>query len=283
MTTQEPLPISNSRGERIATWWRSECPAIHGTIFYIHGGGFIFGSSDDLPADMINAFNRWGYHVLAIEYPLAPEVTIHTIIASVIDIYAWWQSHRDVLYDSDFLGQLYIMGRSAGAYLAQNLTAALISTHQPLPNGLILFYGYSHFDQPDFINPSPYYLNYPELTAKSLPPIQNKKQSTFIKPAQRIPLYIYARQQGKWLEMLGINKNALPVLDLRTYISVFPRTFLAAATQDPDVPYENTLHYHRHHPSSHLFSVQGKMHDIDQLDKKLRTELLDELQTWLRI
>ncbi len=281
MNKPELLRFTGSRGEHLATLFRSECSPISGTIIYIHGGGFIFGTSDDLPADMIEAFNHWGYHVLALTYPLAPEVTLFTIIETVIDAYTGWLSQQSAWIGSDFKGQLYIMGRSAGAYLAQALTASLIRNRQSLPNGFILFYGYSHFDQPDFINPSRFYLSYPKLTALDVIPLLKIKQLSS-RPMKRIPLYVYARQQGKWLELLGITSSALPKLDLRPLIPEFPRTFLAAAIHDPDVPYENALDYHLHHPSSHLFTAQGNDHDFDQRDRSQRNTLLAELYAWLK-
>lgn len=283
-TSVDPIPetlsIPSPLGDLPAQWWRSNSSRTLGSIFYLHGGGFMFGTPDDLPFEMIDALTGWGYHIVAIGYPLAPEVSLQTITTAVVTAYDWWGSHQKSVIGSVPLVQL-IMGRSAGAYLAQALTATLINRHQPTPDGLILFYGYSHFDQPDFIDPSPTYLRYPLLKSTDVQHLMQQGLRTSAKPTERIPLYIYARQHGKWLEWLGITLDTLAALDLRPYIPAFPRTFLAASTDDPDVPYENTRMYHQHHPSSHLFTVQGKIHDFDQQDRTQRKALLDELQDWL--
>ena len=284
LTSVDPIPetlsIPSPLGDLPAQWWRSNSPRTLGSIFYLHGGGFMFGAPDDLPFEMINALTGWGHHIVAIGYPLAPEASLQMITTAVVTAYDWWVSHQQSVIGSVPLVQL-IMGRSAGAYLAQALTATLINRHQLTPDGLILFYGYSHFDQPDFIHPSPTYLRYPLLKSTDVQHLMHQGLRTSAKPTECIPLYIHARQHGKWLELIGITRDDFAALDLRPYIPSFPRTFLAASTDDPDVPYPNTRMYHQHHPSSHLFTVQGKIHDFDQQDHAQRKALLNELHEWL--
>ena len=41
-----------------------------GCIFYFHGGGLVFGTSDDLPGIYRNKFTQAGYDFISLSYPL---------------------------------------------------------------------------------------------------------------------------------------------------------------------------------------------------------------------
>ena len=259
---------------------RSTQAVIHGTLFYLHGGGFLFGHADDLPADMITRFNESGYHVFAINYPLAPEASLPLITKSVMMAYTWWTTHhRSECKINE--SATFLFGRSAGAYLAQVVTHQLITFHRSRPKGLILFYGYSHFDQPAFTQPSIDYLAYPRLSASDVAPLRSSVIRTSAKPTERLPLYIHARQHGIWPTLLGLNAETMPATDLRPLIDSFPPSFIAATPLDPDVPFENSEHYASVHPRCRFYRATGPHHDFDQRDRTQRESVISELVTWL--
>ena len=45
----------------------------HIAVFYLHGGGLVYGERDDLPAPYVRAFADAGYTLVCADYPLAPE------------------------------------------------------------------------------------------------------------------------------------------------------------------------------------------------------------------
>ena len=52
-------------------------------IIYLHGGGFIAGRSDDLPAKYIEMLTAAGFRIYALNYLLAPKYRIDEIIDQV--------------------------------------------------------------------------------------------------------------------------------------------------------------------------------------------------------
>lgn len=276
----ESYVIPNLLSKIDAQLHRSPRSTCQGTIFYVHGGGFMFGHLDDLPHEMIHRFNEQGYHVFAINYPLAPEAPLALITKSVMMAYTWWTTHREsvcrVTHPTTIL-----FGRSAGAYLVQVIAHQLIKFHRTRPKGLILFYGYSHFDQPAFTLPSPAYSIYPRLSVQDVQPLRSVVIRTSAKPTERLPLYIHARQHGTWPNLLGLTPQTMEAMDMRPYIASFPPTFLAATPLDPDVPFENSETYARHHSRCRFYRAEGANHDFDQRDKKQRERVMDELFHWL--
>lgn len=260
--------------------YRSSQSQCHGTIFYLHGGGFIFGHLDDLPRETIARFNDHGYHVFAINYPLAPEATLALITKSVMMAYTWWTTHRETVCGVT-QSATYLFGRSAGAYLVQWIAHQLIAFHRTRPKGLILFYGYTHFDQTAFTMPSSNYLKYPRLSVADVQPLRWTAIRTSAKPTERLPLYIHARQHGTWTQLLGLTPENMQSTDLRPFVHSFPPSFVAAAPEDPDVPFENSQWYAKHHPRCTFYQAEGPYHDFDQQDRHQRDLVLNALLKWL--
>ena len=101
-------------------------------ILYFHGGGLLYGRRDDLPTPHIDAITSRGYHLLCMDYLLAPESPLRDIHASVERGVEWFLSAREEL---DVGACPFVLfGRSAGAYLAlaQAHRMALRGGEQPL-------------------------------------------------------------------------------------------------------------------------------------------------------
>ncbi len=101
-------------------------PETHGTIVYLHGGGYVFGSPQTHARVGRGLFERTGLRVLLPAYPLAPESV--------------WPAQRDAVIAlvRSLSGPVILAGDSAGGHLA--LVAALELARRSSPvAGLLLF------------------------------------------------------------------------------------------------------------------------------------------------
>lgn len=89
-------------------------------IFYIHGGGLMFGDRWSGLLDMADWIDRHGVVVVTAEYPLAPEVKhpeIHDAVYAALD---WTAGHASELgFDPS---RLIVIGSSAGGGLAAGVS-----------------------------------------------------------------------------------------------------------------------------------------------------------------
>src|SRR5699024_3337299 len=108
---------------------------ILGTLIYLHGGGLVFGEKTDLPLEYLDIL-RSRFDVLLADYRLAPESNIDDIFSDLQDIYHFAASLKHV--------NIYVLGRSAGAYLSVMMARDFIIA------GVIEFYGYFNFTHSDF-------------------------------------------------------------------------------------------------------------------------------------
>ena len=102
-------------------------------VFYIHGGGFVFGSPDTHGAMLGALAQRLGAVAVLPYYRLAPEAPFP---AAIEDVAAAYQA----LLDSGVSAQNIIVGGdSAGGALAFNLLSRLCAGSRPLPRALFAF------------------------------------------------------------------------------------------------------------------------------------------------
>lgn len=221
-------------------------------IIYFHGGGLLFGQRDDLPDDYISLLVSSGYHFLAIDYLLAPESQLTTIL--------------EVLTESLFhllkqfqVKTYHFMGRSAGSYLAYYLIRQGFE-----PQSFLSFYGYYQLTLPEFSLPAPFYLSYPFVSSTAVESFIGTAPLTHGNMNKRFPIYLSSRQSGNWL-------NYLTTHDKREYFSLtdtdlmtFPPTLLLHSLNDPDVPYRLSKKASELIPNSQLISINGNQHDFDR-------------------
>lgn len=116
-------------------------PENRGTMFYIHGGGFVIGDKD---WEKQNAYlEKWienGYNVVSIDYALAPQVRIEAQIRQCGGALAYFVGNAET-YGVD-PQKIVLFGDSAGGCLSGLLTAANASPDcaaalgvEPLPGG----------------------------------------------------------------------------------------------------------------------------------------------------
>lgn len=246
------------------------------TIVYYHGGGFIFGSKDDLPAYAIEKLTNAGYNLLCMEYPKAPEMSLSKICDFVQEQLIWVQDNCKKLN----LSEDYILfGRSAGGFLVLHLSQQMARMNRKVPDKLIVFYGYEALTEEEFILPSNHYLNFPHLTWDEVKSAIEKDPIFTSNLLKRYPMYIYARQTGNWLKLLGLDASSQT--SLTEDIQELPSIFFAASYHDKDVSYQNSLKMTKKYRESVLFTSWLDKHEFDQIESEETEDLYKKLLSWL--
>lgn len=118
-------------------------------IFYIHGGGFVFGSPETHAAMLAELARRTGARVVMPRYRLAPE---HPFPAAVEDVE---QAYLALIASGVELSDIVIGGDSAGGTLLFNLLAGIVENDWPRPRGafgLSPFVDFAHEGESYVIN-----------------------------------------------------------------------------------------------------------------------------------
>lgn len=229
-------------------------------IFYIHGGGLVYGSKSDLPDFHIEKLTSQGYKILALDYPLAPYYKIDFILKDLESLINNIVDNRGD-FNLDSL-PYFLWGRSAGAYLSLLLLGKYNLSTKPL--GLISYYGYGFFhDEWDKI-PSDFYNSFPKVDPDDLEKsFDNKEMSASLE--DRYYLYVYARQTGSWSKLFfdGRDKFFYRDFSLRTVDKIGVPIFLTHAIGDTDVPFkEFNLIKNSYKASSYIAPLN--IHDYDR-------------------
>lgn len=254
-------------------------PSDKPTLIYIHGGGFILGERADLPELYINMLNDAGYHLLLLDYPLAPEVDLATIHHCLAQALEWFHvNHHSILglNHADY----YLFGRSAGAYLALLLSAKNPSQHQ---KGIIAFYGYYSMLSDAFMTPNDYYLQFPKQSFMDLYDLTDQGILTEASVKSRYALYINYRQTGEWLSKVLPDRSQWEYYSLTDQeLSQLPRTFLTASNTDKDVPYECSVHLSHTISNNEFHPVENQYHDFDRdFNNPISVTIYQSLLKWL--
>lgn len=279
MTKEVFTYASNESLNLNISFFRSNCSTVNQTIIYFHGGGLIYGNRDDLPEEYIDQFLANGFHVMTVDYPLAPESKLPTIIQYLKQSIDWFLTHYQNLLKIS--SQRYILfGRSAGAYLALLLTAR---EAQIQPDKLISFYGYHLLNAQGFTTPSQYYNQFKQVPKSSVSRMIKNKMLVDGPIQERFLLYLYARQTGQWLNFLiDPNRQASEFGLTQKELQQLPETFIAQSKQDQDVPYSFAETLNKQIPRSKLYSLEHGEHDFDrvphqQAAKSAYSQLIDWL------
>lgn len=243
-------------------------------IIYIHGGGLIYGSKDDLPLVHIEKFTQLGFNILALDYPLIPESSLKTLLNSLEDGINWGLS--TFANDDNFI----LFGRSAGAYLSLVLSAKFL---EKKPKAIISFYGYYSLMDKELNKPSDFYTQYPLLDDVMIAPLIQKKPLFNAPIEQRFPIYLSYRQRGVWIskmldQITNVENFSLTDDDIRA----LPPLFIAASKDDQDVPYTQSSHLHDLATQSELCTITNLPHDFDRLVDDVQTKkAYHQLMNWL--
>lgn len=256
-------------------------------IVYIHGGGLIWGTREDVHAEQIALYNQYGFHFCSIDYRLAPESTLPDITSDIQDALIWLKETGKETFDYD-PERIAVVGSSAGGYLA--LFAGTLSFK---PKAIVSFYGYGNILGDWYTKPSPHFTNMttvPKMLADQL--IQPHPISG-APIERRYAIYLYCRQQGTWLDYVT-NWNPFADTDkLHAYCPIekvnvdYPATLLLHGDQDEDVPYEESVKMNKKIQdlggSSQLITIPNGKHSFDQdMDNPLVKGAFKQVITFLK-
>lgn len=236
---------------------------LKGYLFYLHGGGLLFGTKEDLPAETIEFYCNHGFGIIGLDYGLSPYTKLPEILTDIQDGVDWFLNNQNLLPTPHL--PWFLWGRSAGAYLC--LISTLLKKF-PYPSGVLSNYGYCFLEPGWYQSPSLFYKNPPLIPAPGFEHISSQGACTSATPETRYELYAYARQTGNWIPTFYNGK----VKDfLREYTLLlheipldYPPVFLTHALEDPDVPFTESKRLNELLPNSVFHPVSSKEHDFDK-------------------
>lgn len=231
-------------------------------ILYLHGGGLLYGERNDLPTAYRDLLTNAGYTLVCADYPLAPETPLSEIHRCLDALWKWFTS---VLMPKLGADTAFLFGRSAGAYLSLTLAGRLAQAPGAfVPSGVIDWYGYGSLSDSFLDTPSAYYRSFPPVSKSTVQSLTLDSPPTCGPKATRYALYVYARQTGSWLEMLGVGKGDVELFSLSDgQVAAMPPVFYAASTGDNDVPYAVSKSLARR-LGARIATVYGLDHDFDR-------------------
>jgi len=210
-------------------------------IVYIHGGGLLWGTREDIQEEMIKLYNDSGFSLFSIDYRLAPETKLKEILEDVQDALLWIETEGPKQFGID-PNRIAVVGGSAGGYLALST-----GTFKNKPRAIVSFYGYGDISANWATSPNKYYCQKDRVPKEIAKNIISNRILTEGSVHERFLLYLYARQTGEWIqEVTGIN----PLMDKEEIVSLspmyriskdYPPTLLLHGTNDIDVPYEQSV------------------------------------------
>lgn len=275
-TSTITLP-SESYDKKASIYINPEVPT-KAVLFYLHGGGLLYGSRDDLPSAHIEAFTSAGYPVIALDYPLAPLADIEMILSDIASSVNHYLSGGIESFDGK--APFFMFGRSAGAYLS--IMTALRSELASLPAGVVSYYGYGFLTDFWYNSPAPFYTALPavpESVFDSLPSEIHAEGPL----ESHYSAYVYARQSGKWLSLFFKDREKFFYANysLRSVFDYPVPLFTAHSSNDPDVPFSEYMSLsERYDPNR--FVASANQHDFDSdEDSQATASLLQSTLSFL--
>lgn len=235
-------------------------------ILYIHGGGLIWGTRNDINDKQVRLFNDHGYHVVSIAYRLAPETKLPEIITDVQDALIWAKEtlSNELDYNQE---NVIVMGNSAGGYLS-----LVTGTFPVKPKAIVSFYGYGNILGDWYQTPSTHFNKMPAVKESLVQQLIQPNEVTEAPITSRYAIYLYCRQQGSWLDYVG--DPTLSTEDYRAFCPVlqvdekYPPTMLLHGDKDEDVPYEEAIRMkealEKHSISHELITIREGLHQFDE-------------------
>jgi acetyl esterase/lipase len=214
-------------------------------VVWIHGGALIMGGRDGVNRRVKKMFLDAGYVIVSIDYRLAPETKLSSIIEDVEDAFKWIREKGPDLFGIDS-SRIAVLGGSAGGYL----TLATGHRVKPRPTVLVAFWGYGDLIGDWYSKPSPHPRHQKsKMTEDDVrrqvngPPIANSKD----RKGNGGAFYQFCRRRGIWpKEVSGWDphkeaKKFYPYMPVKNVTEQYPPTLLIHGTKDTDVPYEQSV------------------------------------------
>ncbi len=230
---------------------------LHPAIVWVHGGALIMGNRKGVPAELLAFASREGFAVVSIDYRLAPETKLPSIIEDLEKAFEWIATSGKQEFGLD-PNRIVVCGGSAGGYLT------LVSGYRatPRPRALVALYGYGDLIGEWYSTPSPH----PRHNRVKYSSVDASAQSdgkvvsdASDRNGNGGVIYNYYRQQGIWPEQVSgytrdsIRDSIRPFEPVHNVTAVYPPTLLIHGDKDTDVPYHQ----------SKLMVKQFRKHDVD--------------------
>lgn len=278
--TKNTLNIQNLQGKSVqASFYKPARSEMKTALLYFHGGGFVFGSRNDLPAEYIELFTSASIGLVAVDYPLAPETKFPTVLEVTHDITEWFV---DGFLSEHQLEDYFILGRSAGAFLALK-NGAYAKELSKTPAGIISLYGYFNLNDASFTVPNRHYLQYPKVSDKIVSRQIQNEPLLEASDQNRYLVYMASRQKGDWVDLFLSSPEQKRELSMtKEEIQELPPLFISASKQDPDIPARQSRQLANFHDEATLHLVDVAEHDFDRTHLDLLgKELYEEIITWM--
>jgi acetyl esterase/lipase len=210
-------------------------------VIYIHGGGLIWGTREEISEEMINLYTDNGFSLFSIDYRLAPATKLSEILKDIEDAIHWIQSEGPKQFPID-PKKIAVVGSSAGGFLALST-----GTFTLKPRAIVSFYGYGDLVGSWAASPSKFYCQKDSVSKELAYKLITDCIVTEASVEERFLFYVYARQNGVWIEEIsGVNplsnkEDLYPFCPNRNVTKEFPPTLLLHGTKDTDVPYEQSV------------------------------------------
>ncbi len=210
-------------------------------LVYIHGGGLIWGTKEDMNKQQIARYNEAGFNVLSVDYRLAPETKLPGIREDIEALFKWVKEEASGQFGFD-PERVAAVGGSAGGYLA-----LLAGTFRVRPDAIVSFYGYGQVTGDWYRNPSPHFTSMPAVPKLLADQLVRSSAIAAAPIQQRYAIYLYCRQSGTWLDWVAGEGLAGNETKLDNYAPVrladaeYPATLLIHGDADEDVPYSESL------------------------------------------
>ncbi len=217
-------------------------------VMFIHGGGLIMGHRKMILPSHIELFHQGGFHVVSIDYRLAPETKLPQIAEDIQDAWRWLQNASDQLHiDAD---RIAVVGHSAGAFLTLQSGFKLA----PRPAALVSMAGYGTLLHSGFTEASSFYNDHYE-TAVEEEARGSTNQGTLSASGPNDSMqrytgrglfYLYCRQQGIWLKEISGHSTADPSWftqfePIHHITKAYLPTLLLHGEPDTDIPHEHSV------------------------------------------
>ena len=256
---------------------RADDNALRPVVVWIHGGALIVGHREGIDHRVRQMMLDAGYVLVSIDYRLAPEAKLPTIIEDLEDALLWVHREGPELFRGD-TRKIAVMGGSAGGYLT--LTAGYRA--RPRPAVLVAFWGYGDLVGDWYSKPSPHPRHHgAKLTRDAAwqqvngPVVADSRQ----RKGNGGSFYQFCRQTGTWPESVsGWDPHAeaekyFPYMPVRNVTSDYPPTLLIHGSADTDVPHEQsvmmTREFKKHGVTHRLLTIQNGEHGLAGGDPKL--------------
>jgi len=212
-------------------------------IVWIHGGCLMYGSRQGIHPQQLARYVGAGFTVVAIDYRLAPETLLPSIMEDLQDAFRWVRAEGPGLFGID-PQRIAVVGHSAGGYLSL-MSGACVT---PPPRAIVAFYGYGDIVGDWYSKPDPFYCQQPPISREQAYRDIGRSPIASAQGARaESPIYLYCRQNGLWPNVVAgcdpeENPEAfVPYCPIQNVGPDYPPTLLLHGDQDTDVPYQQSV------------------------------------------